>query len=485
MNQNVIFRLLGRIIGLEGLVLLLPVLVVLLENEPWTNIFHFLIPALLCFIIGLFLTRGRETNFEELYTIEGFLIVALTWISLSLIGSLPFLISGNITSIVDALFESTSGFTGTGASVIQNIAVYDASILFWRSLTQWLGGMGILVFAVAIFPQSNASVFHVIQAESTGTKLGRLQTSVSQTTKRLISLYIIFTIITILALIAGGVSPFYSTLLSFGAAGTGGMNPFGSPIIPFDSAYIQGVLVIAMLVFGTNFNLYIKLLNKQFKEMWRDEEFRWYRNILGIAIMLVTLTLVLHGGNFIDSLKNSVFQVTSISTTTTYLTVDFDLWPTFAKTILLLLMFMGGMSGSTAGGLKVSRVVLLVKEALGELKRISYPNRIVTTRYNNEVVRDKQIRPIVNYFLVYIFIFILSVFVFSLETNDFASSFSAAAAALNTIGIGFSAVGPLGTYASFSAPTKLFTSLLFIVGRLEIYPILVLLSPNVWKRRIL
>ncbi len=485
MNVNVISTSVSRIIGLQGLILLLPALIVFVSGEPWTNSFSFLIPALLCFILYLLLNREGQTKFEELYTIEGFMIVALTWISLSLIGALPFLISGNLTSIVDALFESTSGFTGTGASVVPDVSVFEPSVLFWRSLTQWLGGMGILVFAVAIFPQSNASAFHVIQAESTGTKLGKLQTSVSQTTKRLISLYVTLTIITILALIIGGVSPFYSMLLSFGTAGTAGMNPFLSPLLPYDSIYVQAVLVISMLAFGTNFNLYIHLLNKQVKEVWRDEELRWYSSLLAVAVILITLTLVLNGGNFVGSLKDSLFQVASLSTTTSYLTADFDVWPIFAKTILLILMFIGGMSGSTAGGLKVSRVVLLIKETFSEIKRISYPHRIVTTRYNNEVVKDRQMRPIINYFLVYILIFILSILIFSLETEGFASAFSAAAAALNNIGIGFNEVGPLGTYAHFNAPTKLFASFLFIVGRLEIYPILVLFTPNVWRRRIL
>lgn len=481
MNMKMIKYIVGKTILFEGVLMLVPILVALNYQEPIRNSISFLIPSLLIMALGAWLSRDSQ-NLGDLYTLEGFVSVAFSWMILSFLGALPFYLSGEIPSFVDALFETTSGFTTTGASVIENVEEMSHSMLFWRSFTQWIGGMGILVFVVAILPQTKSESIYVMKAEVPGPSFGKLRSSVSETAKWLYTLYIIMTIVTIFFLLIGGMSLFDSLLIAFGAAATGGFSQESLSIYAYDSVYLEIVIMVAMLAFGLNFNLYAEVLRGNFKALFKSEELRWYLGMLLVVSILITLNLLGSHYDWWTSIRYSFFSVVSVSTTTAYLVSDFDLWPLFSRALLILLMVIGGMSGSTAGGLKMSRAVIVFKSALAEIKQISYPNRVVSVHFEGRALDERMLKSIVNYFLIYVLVFTGVVTIVSLEVKDFLSSFTVTVATMSNIGTGFGVVGPTQNYAAFSPFMKLFLSLVMITGRLELYPILVLFSPYLWRR---
>lgn len=481
MNLKLVLSVTGQIIKVLGYIMLSPILVILIYNEPNGNMINFLIPAALCLLLGNYLSKSGYDP-EDMYAVEGFMVVALSWLIMSLVGSLPFMLSGELPSFPDAFFETASGFSTTGATVFTDVEVVSNSILFWRSLTQWLGGMGVLVFVLAITPSGKSESIYIMKAEVPGSTFGKLRSRVSSSAQVLYRLYVTMTVITIILLVLARIPLFDSILLSFGAAATGGFTTVNAGIAHYDNTYVELILAFSMLAFGVNFNLYYMLINRQFKSFFRNEELKWYISIILIFSLLIALDLFLNDYRFLQALHDAFFSVTSMMTTTAYVLVDFTVWPIFPRIVLLLLMFVGGMSGSTAGGLKVSRVAIIIKVAVAEIRRVTYPNRVVSVHFEEQAQDQKFIRSVINYFVVYVLFFILGLSIVSLEVPEFISAFSLVAAMINNVGTGFGSVGPAYSYSVFSGPMKIFLSLIMIAGRLEIYPMLILLSPGTWKR---
>lgn len=481
MNLKLVLSVTGQIIKVLGYIMLSPILVILIYNEPNGNMINFLIPAALCLLLGNYLSKSGYDP-EDMHAVEGFMVVALSWLIMSLVGSLPFMLSGELPSFPDAFFETASGFSTTGATVFTDVEVVSNSILFWRSLTQWLGGMGVLVFVLAITPSGKSESIYIMKAEVPGSTFGKLRSRVSSSAQVLYRLYVTMTVITIILLVLARIPLFDSILLSFGAAATGGFTTVNAGIAHYDNTYVELILAFSMLAFGVNFNLYYMLINRQFKSFFRNEELKWYISIILIFSLLIALDLFLNDYRFLQALHDAFFSVTSMMTTTAYVLVDFTVWPIFPRIVLLLLMFVGGMSGSTAGGLKVSRVAIIIKVAVAEIRRVTYPNRVVSVHFEEQAQDQKFIRSVINYFVVYVLFFILGLSIVSLEVPEFISAFSLVAAMINNVGTGFGSVGPAYSYSVFSGPMKIFLSLIMIAGRLEIYPMLILLSPGTWKR---
>lgn len=481
MNKSIIRFIIGRILKIEALLMIAPLVVSLIYQEDSLYQFSFLIVILALFFIGSLLCRG-EVNKRQLYAKEGFIIVSLSWIVLSFFGSLPFVISGDIPSLIDAFFETSSGFTTTGSSILTDVEVLAHSMLFWRSFTHLVGGMGVLVFALAVMPQTGSESVHIMKAEVPGPVFGKVVAKLSSSARILYLIYLSMTAVMVVLLLFGGMNLFDALLHAFGTAGTGGFGVRNGSLLSYDSAYIDVVLSVGMILFGINFNLYYLILIGHIKEAFSSEELRWYFAIIGSAVLLICLNIYTTYESIWMMIRDVFFSVSSIITTTGFSTVDFGKWPLFSRMIILLLMFIGGCAGSTAGGLKVSRVSLLVKSAIAEFKRMSQPNRIVVIKHEKKTIERDTIRSVINYFLVYLVIFITLVLIISLDFNDFESAFSTIASTFNNIGPGLGQVGPMGGYSGLSNWSKIVLSFVMIAGRLEIFPIIILFSSRTWRR---
>lgn len=474
---------LGNILQLESLFLLVPMVVSLIYGEPALYALSFLGTALMTFVVG-FATTRREVTGRDLYAKEGFVIVALSWIMLSFFGALPFVLSGEIPSLVDAFFESVSGFTTTGATIVEDVETLPRSMLFWRNFTHWIGGMGVLVFALAVLPKTESESVHIMKAEVPGPVFGKLVSKLSSSARILYMIYVSMTLATVVLLLFGGLSLFDSVLLALGAAGTGGFSHHNGSIAIYDSFYVEMVLAVVMLLFGVNFNLYFFLLNKQVKQVLQSEELKWYLGIVAVATGVIAWNLMGVGQALGEALRASFFTVSSILTTTGYATVDYGQWPVFAQIVLLFLMFIGGMAGSTTGGIKVSRVAIMLKTALMELRRMSYPNRVLSIHFEKKPLTDRTLYSIVNYMVVYVVVYMILLFVVSVEMPSFLSAFSTVISTLNNIGLDLELIGPEFSYNVYNPLYKVFLSFVMIMGRLEIFPMLILFSPSTWRDRI-
>lgn len=483
MNKEIVRYILGRILMIVGGLMLLPLLVSMIYQEPLRYPLSFLISMLLTVGFGYALAR-TEMKSKKFYIKEGFVIVSLSWILVSLFGALPFVISRDIPSFVDAFFEMSSGFTTTGASILTDVEALSRSSLFWRSFTHFIGGMGVLVFALAILPQAESGSVHIMKAEMPGPTFGKLVSRLSSSARILYIIYLGLMIALVGFLWLAGAPLFDALLLSFGTAGTGGFGILNGSIAPYNNLGIEIILGIGMIIFGINFNLYYMMLNRQVKKAFRSEELKWYFSIIGLSIFLITLNLAMNTYGWGNSLRDSFFTVSSVMTTTGFATATFDQWPLFSKLILLILMFVGGMAGSTAGGLKVSRIMILIKSGWAELKQTIRPNRIVIIQSENRRIDTKTLNTVFRYLIVYTVIFVFTMLLVSFETPDFVSAFSTVAATINNIGPGLGTVGPSYSFANFSPFIKLILSFVMIMGRLEILPILVILSPNTWRKNI-
>lgn len=466
---------------MEGLLLLFPLAISLIYKEPSRYPLSILSVATLVFTIGLSLASKKVTT-KRFYAKEGFVIVSLSWILLSFFGALPFVLNGDIPSLVDAFFETASGFTTTGATVLVNVESLSYSMHFWRSFTQLIGGMGVLVFALAVLPKAQTESIHILKAEVPGPSFGKLVSKLSASARILYIIYLLMTAISILLLWAGGLTLFESTILGFGAAATGGFSMHNGSIGIYENIYVEMVLGITMLLSGINFNLYFMLINKQFKNVLKNEEIRWFLGITAGAIILISINLLTQY-SVADAIRHSLFTVFSVVSTAGFATVDFNQWPLFSRLILMCLMFVGGMAGSTAGGLKVSRVAIMFKTALAELKKIAYPNRVVSIHFEQKPLEKNTIHSILNYLIVYIFVFTVILLFVSLDMPDFISAFSTVVAALNNIGNGLGVVGPASNFSIYSSFNKILLSFTMIMGRLEIFPILILFTPSIWRRK--
>lgn len=481
MNKSVIKFIIGRILRIEALLMIAPLVVSLIYREDKLYQFSFLIVILALFLMSYLLCKG-EVNKRQIYAKEGFIIVSLSWIVLSFFGSLPFVISGDIPSLIDAFFETSSGFTTTGSSILTDVEALAHSMLFWRSFTHLVGGMGVLVFALAVMPQTGSESVHIMKAEVPGPVFGKVVAKLSSSARILYLIYLSMAAVVVVFLLFGGMNLFDALLHAFGTAGTGGFGVRNGSLLSYDSTYIDIVLSVGMILFGINFNLYYLILIGHIKEALSSEELRWYFIIIVSAVLLICLNIYSTYESIGIMIRDVFFSVSSIITTTGFSTVDFGKWPLFSRMIMLLLMFIGGCAGSTAGGLKVSRVSLLFKSAIAEFKRMSQPNRIVVVKHEKKTIERDTIRSVVNYFLVYLVIFIALVLIISLDFTDFESAFSTIASTFNNIGPGLGQVGPMSGYSGLSNWSKVLLSFVMIAGRLEIFPIIILFSSRTWRR---
>lgn len=472
---------LGRIFMVEAALMLLPVAVALIYGETG-RLVAFLIPLVLLAVIGLLLGKRAPAD-TAIYAREGLVIVALSWVLMSVFGALPFVISGEIPNFVDAFFETVSGFTTTGASILRDVEALSQSMLFWRSFTHWVGGMGVLVFAMAVLPMTDGRAMHLMRAEVPGPSVGKISSKLRDTAKILYAIYFAMTVIEVLLLCLGGLPLFDALITSFGTAGTGGFSNRGLSIGAYDSAYVEMVTAVFMLLFGVNFNLYYLLLMRHFREALGSEELLAYLGVVGISTLAIAGNIYHLYQSVGQSLRYAFFQVASIITTTGFATTDFNLWPTFSKAILVLLMFFGACAGSTGGGLKISRIIIMSKAARQDMMRVLHPHAVTSVRFEGKPLERKTVSGVHIYMNLYLLICVLSMLIVAFDQFDLITTFTAVASCLNNIGPGLEIVGPMGNFADFSVPAKLLLTFDMLVGRLEIFPMLVLLAPTTWLKR--
>lgn len=477
MNFKVVLNTIGWVLIIEAACLVLPLVCALVYGE---SILPLLISALLCLLIGVPLTLLNFKN-KIMYAKEGFVTVALSWITISVMGALPFVISGYIPNFIDAFFETASGFSTTGASVLSDVEVLPKSLLFWRSFTHWIGGMGVLVFLVALLPLSGGSNINLLKAESPGPSVSKLVPKVKTTAKLLYGIYIVLTVTEIVLLLLGGLDMFEALTLTFGTVGTGGFAVKNSGLADY-SSYVQNVISVFMILCGIDFTFYYLLFMRKIKSAFRMEEVRTYLLIILSAVVLITLNCYNMFENLADALKHVLFQVASVITTTGYSTTDFNKWPEFSKFIMICLMFSGACAGSTGGGIKVSRIMILFKSIVKEIKILAHPKRLVKITMNKRIVEHETVRAINVFMAAYLAILLCSVLLISLDNFDFTTNFTATVATLNNIGPGLSKVGPMGNFGDYSYFSKLILTFNMLIGRLEIFPMLVLFAPKSWKK---
>ncbi|MBQ9118779.1 MAG: TrkH family potassium uptake protein [Lachnospiraceae bacterium] len=479
MNFAIILSILSWVVLLQGALLILPCIVGFCYGET-TDALVYLAIAALCILIGG-LGRLKKTKNTTFYAKEGFLAVSFSWIVMSLIGALPFVFTGDIPNFTNALFEIISGFTTTGSSILTNVEALSHANLFWRSFSHWIGGMGVLVFILAIFPMSGGSTMNLMKAESPGPVVGKLVPKMQQTAFLLYAIYFAMTVIETILLLFGGMPLFDSLCHAFGTAGTGGFGIKNDSIAGY-STYLQVVITVFMFLFGVNFTFYYYILIRRAKDAFHLEEVRWYFYIFLIAVLTIAISLTCQGGSFGYNLQQSAFQVASVMTTTGYATSDFDLWPQICRTILVCLMFIGACAGSTGGGIKVSRILLYFKQIKKELKQQIHPRQISIVKMDGKAMEHSNIRSCNVYIMAYALIFVTSLLIISLDGFSFTTNFTAVSATLNNIGPGLEMVGPTGNFSEFSVLSKYVLMFNMLAGRLEVIPMLILFLPGTWRK---
>jgi trk system potassium uptake protein TrkH len=479
MNYAIVFRLLGYILLCEAVLLLLPAGVCVIYGEM-TTLAAFLITAVLCAVLGYALKSIRPSS-NIFYMREGFVTTALSWVLISVMGALPFIFSGTITDPVAALFETVSGFTTTGASILPAVEGLPYGILFWRSFTHWIGGMGVLVFLLSLLPLTGGSHVNLMKAESPGPQVEKLVPKVQSTAKILYGIYLALTILEAVLLLAGGMPLFDAVTTSFGTAGTGGFGIKNDSIGSY-STYLQVVITVFMILFGVNFNVYFLLLMRKFKRAFASEEVRWYFIVIFAAIALISWDIRALYGSVGTAVQQAAFQVGSIITTTGFSTCNFDAWPVVSRTVLVLLMFIGACAGSTGGGIKVSRLVMLTKTIIKEMKQALHPQIVTPVRIDGKPVGQEVLRATHVFLIAYMLLFSLSTLLVGFDGFDLVTNFTAVAATLNNIGPGLALVGPMENFGLFSSPAKLVLIFDMLAGRLEVFPMLILFLPDTWKK---
>lgn len=478
MNHKMVLFFISWILKIEAICMILPIIVATIYREQ--QIFTFLVTAVIAVVLSFILSRERP-NDHTFYTREGFVSVGAGWIAMSLIGALPFVIDGCIPSYIDALFEVISGFTTTGATILNDVEVLPKSMLMWRSFTHWLGGMGVLMFILALLPIAGKNDMHIVRAESPGPTAGKFVAKAKDSAKILYLIYIAITVIEIILLCFGGMSLFESMLISLGTAGTGGFGCLNDSCGSY-TVYQQVVITIFMLIFGTNFNLFFLLISKKFKDAFSIEEVKVFYGIVIVSTLAITANIAHSYTSKTMAFKDAAFQVASIMTTTGYSTVDFDLWPTFSKTILVVLMFIGACAGSTGGGMKVSRIVIAFKTIGKELTTMIHPRNVKVLKFEGKAIDHDVLRGVNTYIMTFATVFVASLLVISLDKYDFQSTFTAVAATFNNIGPGIGAVGPMCNYSGFSNLSKLVMCFDMLAGRLELFPMLLLFNIRTWYK---
>ena len=478
MNYSIIFFILGWIFNFEAAFMLLPGITAIIYQEK--NGLAFLITMIICLAIGLPLTRKKPQN-KVFHAKEGAVTVALSWIVLSMAGAFPFVISGSIPNPIDAMFETVSGFTTTGASILSDVEALSHCMLLWRSFTHWIGGMGVLVFILCLLPLTGGYHMNLMKAESPGPSVSKLVPKVQTTAKILYTIYLMLTVLQMILLLIGRMPLFDTVCLTFGTAGTGGFGIRNDSIAGY-STYNQIVITVFMILFGVNFNVYYLLLTKKVVQAAKSEEVRYYFGIIAVAIIAIAINTKGMYTSFGRAIQQAAFQVGSIITTTGYATTNFNVWPVLSKTILVMLMFVGACAGSTGGGIKVSRLMILCKSARKELQLYLHPNAVKKIKMDDKAIPHEVVRATNMFLFVYILIFVVSLLVISLDNFDMVSNFTAITATLNNIGPGLGAVGPTGNFGCYSYLSKVVMIFDMLAGRLEIFPLLLLFKRDTWRK---
>ncbi len=490
MNRRIILYFIGRLICIEALLMLLPLLVSAIYKEDCYLAFLVVISA--SFALGLGLTKIANPRDKTIYAREGFIIVAMSWVVFSAIGALPFVISGEIPSYIDAFFETVSGFTTTGASILTDVEALSHGNLFWRSFTHWVGGMGILVFVVAMTNSVSDRSIHILKAEMPGPTMGKLVPKLRDTAKILYYIYIGLTLLEFGFLMAGGMPVFDSIVHAVGTAGTGGFGIKADSIASY-SPYCQWVIAIFMILFGLNFNVYYFTLIRRMRDLKHCTEAWVYITVVAVSTAAITLNIMPLFNTFGEALRQGTFQVATVMSTTGFATADFNTWPQLSKCILLILMFSGACANSTAGGLKISRVILMIKSIRVQLKKLIHPRSVNTVKFEGKILDNETLVGTTNYFSLYMICIFAIFIVISLDNvaagamteggyNILETNFTAVAACFNNIGPGLGMVGPAGNYAAYSPISKLVLSMAMLLGRLEIFPLLLTLAPSTWMK---
>ena len=482
MNIALVTRFLGVILLVEA-ASMTPSLIIALFHHQDGDVPALLVTLGLILAVGLpmfFLSRPKDRNLRAR---DGFIVVALSWILMSVFGALPFTLSGFLPNYVDALFEAVSGFTTTGATVVTDFSHMPHGIVFWRSFTHWVGGMGVLVLTLALLPKLSDRTSHLVRAESPGPSLSKIVPKMGDSAKILYIMYTVLTVIEFCILMLCGMNPYDAAIHAMGTAGTGGFSNYGDSIAHFQSVPIEITMTVFMILFGINFAIYYFMYNRSWHDIRNNEELRWYLSIVGIVILLLTVLLIPYYGSFTSALRYSAFQTASVISTSGFATCNFDLWPVSARMLLLLVMFIGSCAGSTAGGMKVIRVALMIKEAKREIRRTIQPRKVQMVRFDGKGIDESMLHSIAVFVFAYVALVLAGAVVIALENRyDLITNFTAALTCVSNVGPGFGAVGPAGNFAEYGPLAKLVCSFLMLAGRLELYPLLILFHPVVWKK---
>ena len=479
MNRRMIVFAIGNLLSMTGFLLFIPVMISFIYHE--SQGLYFGIVGAFLLLLGFLISRKTPKK-NIIFSREGFVIVALSWILVSAFSAIPYVLSGEIPRYVDAFFEMVSGFTTTGSSILTNFEGMSHTGLFWRSFTHWIGGMGILVFVIAFIPIASGRSMHILKAEVPGPVVGKLVSKVRATARILYVIYAALTVIEIVLLLFGGMPLFDSILNAFGTAGTGGFAIKNASIAAYHSAYFDVVITIFMILFGINFNLFYFILIGKVKDALRSEELHYYLGIIALCIIVITCNVLPTYKNVLEALRYAGFTVASTITTTGFVVVDYGKWPLLSQMIILVLTFVGASSGSTGGGIKISRIVMYFKSARKELRKALHPHSVQTVEFENQPIDGNVISSIQGYLVIYLIIFVVSLLILSCYKIDFASAFSAVATCLNNVGPGMNVVGPVGNFSSLSDVSKLVLSFDMLAGRLEIFPMLLVFAPSSWRK---
>ena len=479
MNYKIVSGTLGRLLWAEAVFLCLPLSVSLYYKE---NIYHIYLLT-----IGLLAAAGAVLNIPKpekrtVYAREGFVIVALSWILLSFFGALPFVFSGEIPSVIDAMFEVVSGFTTTGATILVNIEAMSKSLLFWRAFTHWLGGMGIIVFVLAFLPQKDMQSMHIMRAEVPGPSVGKLVSKTTVTARILYIMYGALTVAEMIALLCCDMPLFDSVTTAFATAGTGGFSVMNASIAAYNSLSVEIVITVFLILFGINFNLYYLIILKQFRRAFKSEELWSYLGIIAVSTIVITLNIMPLVDSLGTALRQAGFQVASIITTAGFGTADFGTWPALSQFVIVLLMFCGACTGSTGGGLKVGRIIILIKTFIRELRRAVNPRRVKCVKLDGAVIDKEIISTTSAYFVVYMFLTAISTFLIAFDNFDMTAAVTSSISCINNIGPGLSNTGMISHFADFSDFSKVILTADMLIGRLEIFPMIILFLPSTWKK---
>lgn len=480
MNYKVVLKVIGNVLKYELALLLIPLLVSLYYGEGDALAF---ISTIAVTAPIVFLLCRVKVKKNEMYAKEGFIAVGIAWVAISIVGAIPFVIDGSIPSVIDAFFETVSGFTTTGATILTEIESLPKGILFWRSFTHWIGGMGVLIFMLALIPSLGANTIHLLKAESPGPNPGKIVPKIKETAKILYIIYFVFTVIEAICLKIAGLSIYDSIIHALGTAGTGGFSNMNSSIAAFNNPAVEWIIAIFMMIFGVNFTLYYQVVKGNIKNALNNEELKYYVLIIVVAVVFITINILdIYDWNIGEAIRASTFQVSSIVTSTGFATADFNLWPTMSKMIIMFLMLVGAMAGSTGGGIKTIRFVIILKAIRREINKILHPKRIQSVKIDGKVVQEETISGVFLFIGAYAVISLIAMFIISFDGFDMLTTTTSVITTMSNIGPGLEMVGPVGNFSAFSGLSKLVLSFCMLAGRLEIYPMLIMFSPSIWKK---